>query len=1592
MPAELMEAPIDTSVTTISKPVQELRGLNLDIKSILPDRIRDEFDNRDKVSILKPIPIIIEGQDELAEEFNKILEKNFEYYSRTRDLEVDTQRTRLIQTVVDKLTVGTDIQTRVVIMRRGRAPNALVVPDGTIFITQSLLNKLDSLDEIAGVLAHEVGHLINKTSVRRVEASIGSFGVGFVHEAACDAMAPDLLEKAGFKSWAFGTGIEKIQGYGGRGTIHQSGLSRASQSVGGHMAVDRTTSSQAEMPIPKILSGKFSRTNLEIITDKIEERRSISMLMWGGVKDVASGMKKKVVENLLDPLEPTLKQLHPKDFYEVYRKLVADRAVGYGNSQPRTDMRIADWIIRNRLEQIGYSNAQVNLFLVRNLNLQTEDSSESEDAYMFTETDDLTKVVDLFVNHDADLGTDQMVRYLFDSDPQFYSSSHDQLLKLMTGSIYDATFENRKEGLPVTRETLLDNLEKLSQLKYISENSFNATVEAILSRYILVTYLSLSKEVGSELDEDQIKDFFQEVKDREIPINLRMLITYIEARQWIKGTTGIITSENIHKVVESARAVFETEPFNLTTEKMDQFFNEFTKEELTDKEKKELLTKFLLDAQDYLKRENIPDEQRLEFVNYLSQKIDITNFQSSIPWIDALQVGSSWNHRAVRESDLAFNDAVMKFNLKTILGVTFLTKDSDQFYDFMNLNMSKIDPYLNNLSKIQLINLCQGLFRSGETAYLLLLGKQSMEHTGGVSSINILDYEKLCSLSAIKRIIEIDERPDFKDLTELNGYIRISLSDLAFGYMETSKDLYSDRLLQLIIGKGIRDNFERILASGIEEKDYMKLYDFLEANYPKGSQREQFLREINKLYLRSPNISFDLKVEHMVTYFNQVGPEAMVILADQIQDVETYRYFRERLGARLKTYLDAQELVVVNVIAGADLLSSDYVRKFEKLLVTCQDDPEVSKQVSTELAGQWFSTMLGTRYTGGFIKYDVSQQKFILNAEGRAIFRSLPDFFATLKELPDLQKFAIIHKSLTDTEGALTSPENRKKLSELLVKSLGVEKGFVASVLSAACTEADAKLLGFPVSSMLIPLVFKALDIKEVDIDKLKETDVYINGKHSKLGEIISSDQALLDILQSDTRGISVFGEGYQNQPNSPAALLAQESDQQFLRTTNHLNELLISNLQSTKERERAAEIDPALEAVIRGIETSGALGIRSLQLAAQFETFSPAIEKRLSETFDSNPGMEKLRFWENLNKLALDAAERGDGEIEQFLRRLTLGDYIGGGSLQTTYAAMLDAGTPSARKIVVKMRNPNVDQFILESYRSASKTLDFVGIQKGAGKSKQHSETGRVLIDLAQKWCLDDLNDTEYVANDDLFRHTIDEYNQKIGRQMFYAPEREFTSLKLKSETLSPGQTVNQYLKDPNVEPVSKKEVVEALTRFFIHQLKGQQFQSSEGQYRLIHSDPHIGNYIVDLTDSSNPKYGVIDRSMYLKLKQEDIKVLEKLILPGNDTDFVHSTIERVLDINHVRGVNRAIITGNVFIPVAMEYRRQQARGSVNRLELMRTMFQAFEDARVYAPFSIHRLDIPLNFRLMIRNIGAFQELGRRHGVDFEQLYKEAT
>jgi len=51
--------------------------------------------------------------------------------------------------------------------------NAFALPGGYVFVFAALVNKAESDDELAGVIAHEVAHITARHSVKRMQASLG---------------------------------------------------------------------------------------------------------------------------------------------------------------------------------------------------------------------------------------------------------------------------------------------------------------------------------------------------------------------------------------------------------------------------------------------------------------------------------------------------------------------------------------------------------------------------------------------------------------------------------------------------------------------------------------------------------------------------------------------------------------------------------------------------------------------------------------------------------------------------------------------------------------------------------------------------------------------------------------------------------------------------------------------------------------------------------------------------------------------------------------------------------------------------------------------------------------------------------------------------------------------------------------------------------------------------------------------------------------------------------------------------------------------------------------------------------------------------
>ena len=122
--------------------------------------------------------------------------------------------------------------------------NAFALPGGGVYIDKGLLNKLDK-DELACVLAHEVGHIAARHAVKRIQGQIGyqllmsialyevskkdrktakrvSAGAGTIFglimlgysredELLADRLAIKYAQKAGYNPWGMVTSLRKLK-------------------------------------------------------------------------------------------------------------------------------------------------------------------------------------------------------------------------------------------------------------------------------------------------------------------------------------------------------------------------------------------------------------------------------------------------------------------------------------------------------------------------------------------------------------------------------------------------------------------------------------------------------------------------------------------------------------------------------------------------------------------------------------------------------------------------------------------------------------------------------------------------------------------------------------------------------------------------------------------------------------------------------------------------------------------------------------------------------------------------------------------------------------------------------------------------------------------------------------------------------------------------------------------------------------------------------------------------------------------------------------------------------------------------------------
>ncbi|HEX8662411.1 MAG TPA: M48 family metallopeptidase [Beijerinckiaceae bacterium] len=105
-----------------------------------------------------------------------------------------------------------------------RIPNAVALPGGRVYLFEGLLRRANDPDEVAGVLAHELGHVAHRDGMRRmIQAGGSSFLLGRAlvdtsysreAETAADRFAADLVTALGRSPRPMGAFLVRLTGSG----------------------------------------------------------------------------------------------------------------------------------------------------------------------------------------------------------------------------------------------------------------------------------------------------------------------------------------------------------------------------------------------------------------------------------------------------------------------------------------------------------------------------------------------------------------------------------------------------------------------------------------------------------------------------------------------------------------------------------------------------------------------------------------------------------------------------------------------------------------------------------------------------------------------------------------------------------------------------------------------------------------------------------------------------------------------------------------------------------------------------------------------------------------------------------------------------------------------------------------------------------------------------------------------------------------------------------------------------------------------------------------------------------------------------------
>lgn len=1598
------------------------------------------------------------------------LQQEFDFLARTRGLEIGTERCNRLQETVDRLILASGNKkwvgnSQVVILTKGLTPEAMAYPDGTIFISQSLINLFDSYDELAAVLGHEIHHLTNETFLNASKANNAKgegFGVKWFHEMTSDFGSAEVLNNAGFRTTAMKDALLKLKDFFGnmRGYEHQSPIIRAIEQFMLHMTKDFENSNKASTPLPKELVIKPKETNLEIA-------------------------KKIIVGDNPEDIIPAINKLHKRDLSDLV-KLITDRyaykSFFYNTTLTPEEVEYryerVKWELQKYLTEkasaLGLNDSEIKLYLYTHDLVTFSGFDEINSLVSTADRMDLNNTIEktnqaLLENSDNTNLKMELVSWVRSktyihmtlTDSMY---SNDRGLVEFVGKIR-ACIESKLPGIGNKGIFVSDKGDRYQFESYDQKVPIEVRLQRKLNTLVF-EYISqiLVKEDEGEVSQQKVTSLFNSLK----AVGFSFSETYSDEAsttgEYNNPTMGANNNGDSRKYIEKAhQEVFGSEivKYEVKNAKISfPTFEEFkTKIKSLDRDK---LEKYLERIYyDNGLQENTPQslEKRKLYLKFAKHLIDVEFEENESSYIDGIireleKNKGLYDHpfSYERNRTLEFIEKYIKDNQLDRETIIQAAKLKNRFYQFLNFSERLIkmgrkeenmvyellEYYMNNpknptelstLDSPTLFEACTDIFR------FLDSDKDVLEEKG------ITDFQRFYELPYIQVLVDRFKKPlHFNNLRELLDYTNKSDNSEVIRLISTRTEnpLFRDSMDSSILLGPIREELARLTEPGkIQTDDFPVLIKVLEKLLPHSSESNVLIRQMNLYVLKDPNRTIDEKIDFFMSKYEELGVEGALIIGDQITEVSTYLKFKALADNLFAKYLKGEK--GLTGVASVELESTELVENAELLVKTASRSTVDTVESSTNIAKSWLKSVAhnGRSLDRRWTRYDPKTRKVLITSERKGAFKSLKEAIELLKGITTSERLSISVKALADTGGLLTTTEGKQSLIKTLKSALSLKQGFIGSILEKAITFGETSLLAAAGAKMLAPLLFTNLSSEAVNVKE-------IQNEHSKDPKILQQEfvDNLGYIFSQTTRRILGYGVLYQNQPNSTPAKEATISTKTYekIMADITLQVKVLAQVEDNENSESKSKLPISTEALIQAGESS-AVFIRAMQMAVQVMDFSPAVRERLTMTQDKMQGQTKLSFWDNMIGRTIEGTANYDPEFATFMkdRFISLDEYLGGGSLFTTYAATIKGEDGKPERVIMKMLSPNAESNIEDVYEFSSSTLKNV-IETNKGEVRDQAKLALTLLTLSYQWCLEDINDPNYINTDDRFRKTIEDFNSIQGKVAVEASERVFTSKKIKAEAMSKGRTLNSVLEDRKVDPNIKRSLVERLSLFFDHQFIFPHTDQNGNTSYIFHSDPHAGNYMNNITQGTDAPLGVIDRSMYLELNQDENEMF-KLLKNGKGTQFVQTFIKRCLELNGIDKSESERETRTLNNELALEKAKQIAVGKENTskfLEIIMSRFikygerytctdnvtpeadkskiifdylkkmpnrnsiRAFEDLQQNQNFVDLRLtfedftktltemtdqglltrkaiDVPIKYRLMIRNIVAMQNLRKR-------------